>query len=538
MAHADTAAREMLRFLFIFPAATRKDLAVAFSRTDSRIITRALDSLEGSGSAERKTFGRKEYVCLTRKGRDLAEKEVPPGTERPQLPTAKSVEEQTARREAFAFCMGASALSRSASGAPLLAFPWDKPDFGSLLGLMERDAAAGLLRGGIFYTSVEVKRYLREDGSAGKGSAGSESVTSSRICGILLKAEEAYVFYRSAGPIPRFNREAERKMLEALFCGRLDRWRGYGGGLSRFRPVAVMLSRSVQLIPSLVMGYSKGRVKSPESLDDRPFARHRRKYFENILFNPCCGLFGPVYCLDYSKRALKDSAGLLHYPRREYSALCGSAAEKLCPRSREPGPGDGWYADRVQGSCRIICSPVPELQALRAAREEWTDPDAPRIALITGKRYVDAAAHALAGRLAAAADISTGKRVESRPYDIRGYPVGREDPCAKGAAARWRSPDRPERFEQLTCRIPPEALKELDRAAGGLGCTKARLAAQLIALALDREASRQGLLPGSGPSAYGERLLEQDRRSGRPEPVRSALRELAGRLEKDGKGDR
>ena len=549
----NTAAFRVAEYLCELGGATERDVFTALGPDGT--LSGTLKELEERSLTQRRVSGKTEFFSLTRRGKTELEGGDPYYRENRALFSAARTpkpSESAGFREVASLCM--RCFAPDPENGPKI-YRRHKPAPGLLFRVMfsERTETAAeeekgylpslspaemeeLLRGGILYSSAEVKRCLAAaslpSAQGGMASRGAESVGGSRITAFLFRREGITVFYRSAGPIPRYHYETEREMIEALMAAGPRWYQPYGSHTDRYgtyRPTAVMISRSAALIPALIMGYSKGRVKNPGSMDDSERSRKNRSYYENRLFNPCCGLYGRVFCIPY----FASSAGELHFVLVTDPVSARDAGARWCLRNLACGAprhtaacGLAVCAHDRAADADVLYSPTAELRFYRGfVRNAAIDPDdSRRFTVVTQPKYADALSHAVGGGIARMLDVFTGEELHPAEYDVYGYPADGTDPFAEMSRRRWSSPERPERLETVSLRVPEEAAKELKAAAKMSGCTLSRFTGHLVASCLDSREweERFGRPPGKA-KPYADRLFEQDRRAGTNRQARACL---------------
>lgn len=560
----NTAAYRVAEYLCELGGATRRDVLTALGPGDNG-VSQAMKELEEESLTQKRTFGKTEYVILTREGRRELEGGDPHYREyRAQYAAYRfsKPSETVGFREAASLCL------RSYRESPELApkvYRKDKPAPGLLFRVMfseKTERAQGkeenrgylavlspeemdrLLETGILYSSAELKRCFA--GSAlpsvqGPVNRGAESVNSSRITAFLFRKTGVTVFFRSAGPIPRFRYETEEEMIRALmdsgprYYPPFQRQTDIYG---RYRPTAVMIGRSGALVTALIMGYSKGRVKSPRSMENSEWARKSRRYYEERLFNPCCGLFGRVFCLPYFASCAEELRFVLESDPFEMQAAgtrwCGRNLPRCGPPQHEAAFGCSVCAGDRDTGADVIYSPAVDVSFYRGVlRAAVTEPAFERsFTVVTQPKYADALSRATGKTVARFLDVFTGEELHPRAYDIYGYPEDGSDPYAEASRKRWSSPERPEKLAKVSLRITQEAAGELKSAAEKAGCTVSRLAGHLVASCLDsREWEERFGRPAGKTEPYAERLFLQDRRAGTNPEAADSLSSLFARRE-------
>ncbi len=554
----NTAAYRVAEYLCELGGATERDLFTALGPDDS--LSGTLKELEERSITQRRRSGKTEYVSLTRRGKTELEGGDPYYRENKALfSAARSPKpaEAAGFREAASLCMRCFArdpengpkVYRKHKPAPGLLFrvmfsrkkeTAEEEEKGYLPSLSPEEMEA-LLETGILYSSAEIKRCFAASripgAQEGMSNRGAESVCGSRITAFLFDRKRIIVFFRSAGPIPRFHYDTEREMITALMKAG-PRWyppyRRMADVYGEHHPDAVMIGRSVALIPALIMGYSKGRVKNPGSLEDSERARKNRRYYEERLFNPCCGLFDRVFCVPY----FAASAEELRYVLVNDAHEAWDAGARWCRRNLAAGCGepDAYAAlgssvcagDRACGT-GVIYSPAVDVAFYRGVvRQYAVDPDLRFFfTVVTQPKYADALSHAVGTRIARMLDVFTGGELHPVRYDVYGYPADGTDPYAEASRKRWSSPERPRRLTSVSLCVTEEAAEELKAAAERAGCTVSRLAGHLMSACLDSpEWERAFGRPEKKAAPYAAQLFEQDRRAGTNRRAESSLSSL------------
>jgi len=270
---------------------------------------------------------------------------------------------------------------------------------------------------GIWYGAAEVRAFLR-------ATSGGEPVYSSRFCGIVLTAHDLYVLYHTGSRLGFWSEEAEQALYGALE-GAFRDYPPYSRPLAGYNRsagiVAVVIGNGSFMIPPLVTGFARGRVKNRRSLDDA----NRQAMFKVLCAR--CGVYERLFFCPMTGEGAAQLALLLSRPPEQLDRASESFLENA------PGVHPYGQPPMEEDSSPALCLDAVDLRLLSAARKSRRP-----LAVYAERRLAAALSRALGDRFACAVDPATMQVIEAPLFDRYGYPRTAGERAAGKAAAGGR----------------------------------------------------------------------------------------------------